>query len=648
MEPQFAFASRDDLWRLHTEVRNVQTVQLDHSERLLRLEKRQDDDAKMKSVWGNSSPFPGVLSGTPQQDPIRNPAAEAFSNFDQDQQHNILGSLHLDTEDEPRRGASRANSVRFDESAIHGHLAQGSRSSSDFFTTRSGSGLGGHSMMERSSSHKSEGRQSSAAQSIHSAHSAASARANSLRIDTGYLLGPASNSPVEPLGPAPGLFFLGSVPSIIRCWMNTKFSHDSLLYAVICTGSYKSFLDSRLIDRLGLADLVTQAADGESTIKLPVYLPEAVVQQPSSRSSSPAPQLPTLNLDFSVVSAGQQSTEDKGIQIYFGSDVLRSHNADILFSQNIMTLFDDQRNKLSIPLVRPEDDTLFKTLRTLDSVTEKRRATTSPYLPAQSRDAGSDSKRGSPFSNGSRKALNASAPVFSSPTINPTENSMVGSGLKSVVSQENEDAAEQASAVAEAAMSESLNDSDIDSSQPLEGPSGNQSQQTSGPNNDTESSPLSATSARRSFNGGIRGPWRRDAGQGSRVETGNISANTGTAYQPAARTSRMKVLKPAKSSISPSAKSFPAPQPPVGFEATPSRNYEENRRKSQSAGTELNPPRQRESRKSLSGADIKSSPFTKVFQPTTNKARTSNPIGGASAFPWLSSASQKQSTPTAE
>ncbi len=493
-------------------------------------------------------------------------------------------------------------------------------------------------MTERSSSHKSEGRQSSAA----------SARANSLRIDTGYLLGPAANSPIEPLGPPPGLFYLGSVPSIIRCWLNTNFSHDSLLYAVICTGSYKSFLDSRLVEQLGLANLLRQDAIGESTIKIPVYLPEAVVQQPSSRSSSPAPQLPTLTLDFSVVSAGQQSTEDKRIQIYFGSDVLKSHNADILFSQNVMTLFDDQRNKLSVPLVRPEDDSMFKTLRTQDSVIERQRVSTSPYISAQSRDTESNSKGGSPFSNGSRKALNASAPAFSSPTINPTESSMVGSALKSVISQENEEAAEQASAVAEAAMSESLNESNFDSSQSLEGSSNNKSQQASGPSIDAESSPLSATSTRPSFNGGIRGPWRRDGGQPSRVEMGNSSVNAGNAYQSAARTNRMKVLKPTKSSISPSARSFPASHPPVGFDITPSKSYEENRRKSQSGGTELNPPRQRESRKSLSGAEIKATPAAKELQPVTNKARTANPIGGASAFPWLSSVRQKQSTPAAD
>jgi hypothetical protein len=59
-----AFTSRDD-WRL--DMLRVQQTVVDHSERLSRLERRQDEDARMKSVWGTSSPFPGVLSGTPQQ-----------------------------------------------------------------------------------------------------------------------------------------------------------------------------------------------------------------------------------------------------------------------------------------------------------------------------------------------------------------------------------------------------------------------------------------------------------------------------------------------------------------------------------------------------------------------------------------------------
>ncbi len=67
MDPQSAIASRDDIWRLQTDMKTVHTTQAEHADRLLRLERRQDDDARMKSVWGHSSPFPSILSGTPQQ-----------------------------------------------------------------------------------------------------------------------------------------------------------------------------------------------------------------------------------------------------------------------------------------------------------------------------------------------------------------------------------------------------------------------------------------------------------------------------------------------------------------------------------------------------------------------------------------------------
>lgn len=71
MDPQSQaftpYSSNNDTWRLQSEVARVQQVQVEHAERLARLERRQDEDARVKSVWGNSSPFPSVLSGTPQQ-----------------------------------------------------------------------------------------------------------------------------------------------------------------------------------------------------------------------------------------------------------------------------------------------------------------------------------------------------------------------------------------------------------------------------------------------------------------------------------------------------------------------------------------------------------------------------------------------------
>jgi hypothetical protein len=65
MDSQFP-ASREELYHVQMDVKHVQAVQTNHADRLLRLEKRQADDAALKSVWGAGSPFPGVLSGTPQ------------------------------------------------------------------------------------------------------------------------------------------------------------------------------------------------------------------------------------------------------------------------------------------------------------------------------------------------------------------------------------------------------------------------------------------------------------------------------------------------------------------------------------------------------------------------------------------------------
>jgi hypothetical protein len=272
-----------------------------------------------------------------------------------------MSSLHLDPEDEPRsRGngaASRANSVRFDETANQNHFSHSSRPSMDY-PPRSGSGLGGLTMHERTTSHKSEGR----ASSVHSMRSAASGRANSLNFEVSYGLGDAARSPLDTPILAPGLLLLGAVPAIIRCWMNTNFKHDALLYAAVCTGSYKSYLDIRLIRKLGFDEHIVRDDDGAPTVVLPVYFPEAVPHPASSRSSSPAPQLPTLTVDFQVVDASSYEGDTKAIQIFIGSDVLREHSADIMFSSNSLTLFDDERSKLSIPLVRPENEASFKSL----------------------------------------------------------------------------------------------------------------------------------------------------------------------------------------------------------------------------------------------------------------------------------------------
>ena len=240
-------------------------------------------------------------------------------------------------------------------------------------------------MMERSLSHKSDGRHSSAGHSIHSIHSALSGQTSSLGLDTNFVLGGHNDdSPLEIPEPPPGLFILGTVPAIIRCWLNENFSHNALLYAVVCTGSQYSHIDISLVRELGFINQVQKNVSGNDSIRLPVYLPEALVTQPTSRTNSLAPQLPTLTATFNVFGTSQRSISEakRTVRIFLGSDTLRAYSADILFSQNLMTLYGDDRNKLSVPFVRPEDEAIFKNLRTA-VIAPELKATAPPFTPTE-------------------------------------------------------------------------------------------------------------------------------------------------------------------------------------------------------------------------------------------------------------------------
>ncbi|ETI28379.1 hypothetical protein G647_00828 [Cladophialophora carrionii CBS 160.54] len=337
------FVTRDEFWRIQETLNDLSATQAVHSDRIMRLESKTPDGSRPRNLWGSTSPFP---LGSSHHDSSLNPAAEAFRNFDVDP---MISSLTLDTTDDPRRAAaSRANSVRFDESANNHY---GSSRQSIELPTRTGSGLGGHALSERSLSHRSDGRPTATG----------FGRTNSFGLEQSRLLGSIHNSPRVSGNPPPGFFILGPCPAIIRCWLTQSFSNSSLLYAAVCTGSTISSVGYPLLCKLGLTNAITD--EGEyRTIRLPVYLTEAKIHASAAvRSGSPAPAIPTLMVKFAV---DDQLVSDPSIQVILGSDVLRSHNADILFSQDKMMIFDEDRNQLSIPLCRPEDDASFKHLCT--------------------------------------------------------------------------------------------------------------------------------------------------------------------------------------------------------------------------------------------------------------------------------------------
>lgn len=560
--------------------------------------------------------------------PVPNPPTDVFDDFDDEQGQNLLGSLQLEAEEEPvRRGASRANSVRFDVSALQGsNWAAGSRVSGDFAPARPSSGFGSVPMTERSLSHKSDGRHSSAGHSVHSVHSAPSGRTSSLGLDTNFMIGGQDDddSPLDMPDPPPGLFILGSVPSIIRCWLTTHFSHHALLYAAVCTGSQKSTLDYSLVKDLGLADQVHKDSAGRNVIKLPVYLPEAIITQPTSRSNSPAPQLPALSADFEIVGMHQRNTSDrKKIRVFLGSDALRAHNADILLSQNLMVLYGDDRNKLSVPFVRPEDENMFKNLQTTNVVPERNelKATAPAFMPTESKAKAEPTPDavGSALTSGVAKAEGASPdkPRASLPVETPSP------PPSAFPPQPN--GRGRASSMKTIGANGGLADSDqqhlADTSATDPEPS---DRHTSGSN-------------RRESSGGIWGSWRQ-AGSINGSETESISG-----YQRATRGGRsMKVLKPS------SKPAHPAPaRSSSGARATPtyepSRASGELRRKNPAPGGENVSLRW----------DPKRSPSEEHKPPPPRAAhvatmsRGSNPIGGASAFAWMNPGKPKASA-TAE
>ncbi|KXJ94732.1 hypothetical protein Micbo1qcDRAFT_46018 [Microdochium bolleyi] len=629
MEPRLSF-SRDDLFIVQMDVKQLQAVQISHAERLARLEKRQADEASIKSVW--NSPFPSALSGTPQHGPIEMPPPdEMFDDFEE-QGQSLLGSLHLDAEDEPtRRGAaSRANSVRFDESALQGSSwAQNGRQSGDFGPIRPGSGLGSHGM-ERTYSHKSDGRHSSAGHSVHSVHShhsVASGRASSLGLDATFTsTGREDDAPVGMPEPPASLFVLGSVPSIIRCWLTPNFAHDTLLHGVVCTGSQRSTIEYSLIRDLDLVEDIHRDLDGVHRIRLPVYLTEATSNANStSRGMSPAPQMPSIAVSFEVAGIDMPELPDarRFIRVFIGSEALREHSADILFSRNVMTLYSSDRGKLTVPFVRPDDYTSFKTIRTL-AVSQERpklNATARPFVFAEPKpvDPNDTTTDGEQEEDGdlqeARQPLTPPAdPQFTQPQ--DLSRTVSGSGAEDGSSRSHIDSEHAGQ----------------DRDKSPDGSSGDGSQRGLGA-------------------GGIWSSWRQSssAAKGTTKDGAMLSG-----YQPAGRGRSMKILKPLKSSSSSSARNGPA------LENAPApRTSGEQSRRAQVGGE----PIMASSNGGIARPEAKRAVSTVAFdtrpmpaapgsarepQVTPAAPRTSaNPVGGASAFSWMTPSSSKRRTSAA-
>jgi hypothetical protein len=544
------------------------------------------------------------------------PQDELFDDLDA-QGEQLLNSLHLGpAEEEPvRRGAaSRANSVRFDESALHGSSWGGhnSRHSGDFGPARPGSGL----MMERSLSHKSDGRHSSTGHSVHSHVSVASGRASSLGLDTNFAVEDDDDDASLGIPEPPASFFvLGSVPSIVRCWLTTNYAHATLLYADVCTGSQKSTVDFSLLRELDLLDEIQRDVDGTYRARLSVYFAEATVTQHNSRSHSPERNVPSMTVSFEVTGVEGAAIKQPTIRIYIGSDALRAHSADILFSRNTMVLYGDDRSRLRVPFIRPEDENVFRHICTTNVIPDK------PKLNA-----------------------NAAPFILGDATTNNPDDSLTGPST----TDQHEVESQPASPVSPIAPQSDSQKTPVTTSG---AESGAESEKSSRSRNDGDASIQDESNAsdisRRESSGGIWGSWRNGGSNG--VDGAGREGGLLSGYQPAVRGGRnMKVLKSHKST-SASARTRASYEPPA-----PSSKSTEARRKGQvtTAGDgEAHGSNRWDTKRAVSsGAEAKSASQSTSRETRNSQTlpRTTNPVGGASAFSWMTPPAKSKAPTTAE
>lgn len=53
-----------EFWQIIEDLKELHAVQFEQAERIARLERRREEDARLKSVWGPLSPFPTPLGSS--------------------------------------------------------------------------------------------------------------------------------------------------------------------------------------------------------------------------------------------------------------------------------------------------------------------------------------------------------------------------------------------------------------------------------------------------------------------------------------------------------------------------------------------------------------------------------------------------------
>jgi hypothetical protein len=80
MDVQFVTSMRESFRAIQDEQERARLVEEEHADRLMLIEKRVDDEARMKSLWGPQTPF-NAFPHTPQQGKLQRSSVHSFTRI---------------------------------------------------------------------------------------------------------------------------------------------------------------------------------------------------------------------------------------------------------------------------------------------------------------------------------------------------------------------------------------------------------------------------------------------------------------------------------------------------------------------------------------------------------------------------------------
>ncbi|KAF3938283.1 hypothetical protein ABW19_dt0207159 [Dactylella cylindrospora] len=332
----------DDFWKLQHEVKELKTSQDAIMKRLQRIERRDEEATRIKSLWKSPHLFPMLSSSSSVANQAQtNGMTSSYHQSSRSETTNLHfedldPQPYADLEGElPRRGASRANSVRFDD-AIQNHWFHDPHDSVDesyFPPSRSISQLGGHMLSERSASSKSDGRHNSL-----NSHSVGFDNQSFFDADLGVPLVNNASHNSSVISKPPKIEWATNAQ--ISCRLN-PYAEESFT-AYLSSASVDSVIDFDIVSKLNLRDSLRHRDNGKIQIQLGLYFFESDILSSTQADNS----MSKVTVEFTVL-----VSEKDGIcpcSIVMGNDILMSRQAEISFRRQQLEIQLDDGTRAAI------------------------------------------------------------------------------------------------------------------------------------------------------------------------------------------------------------------------------------------------------------------------------------------------------------